>query len=197
MLPSLRELFGASHRKLVILREPGDGAIWTGEEISYGDSEPYRDLAGAGEFIRHKIMPAYYLQTLTPKTSAPILLDQTEVAGCVNRYGQGQAYLIGTLLGHATLSYNDHGNEKFLGQILALAGVRPDVVGKLKRRRRVLGNQEAWFLFNVTEAAVEEELSMEGLHSVSDLLAEDIRTSAGKATVRVPSMEIRCLVLET
>jgi beta-galactosidase len=197
MLPSLRELFGASHRKLVILREPGDGAIWTGEEISYGDSEPYRDLAGAGEFIQHKIMPAYYLQTLTPKTSAPILLDQTEVAGCVNRYGQGQAYLIGTLLGHATLSYNDHGNEKFLGQILALAGVRPDVVGKLKRRRRVLGNQEAWFLFNVTEAAVEEELSVEGLHSVSDLLAEDIRTSEGKATVRVPSMEIRCLVLET
>ena len=196
MVPGLQELFGAAHRKVVILREPNDGAIWTGEEIAYGDTEAYRDMVGTGEFSRFRIMPAYYLQTLTLNTAKPILLDGVEVAGCVNRFGAGRAYLIGTLLGHATLSYNDPRNEGFLAQIFASAGVLPDTIGKLKRRRRVLGGKAAWFLFNVTEAAIEEEFSLEDYASVSDLLAEEIGRGAGKVTVKVPSMDIRCLVLE-
>jgi beta-galactosidase len=196
MMPGLPELFGAVHSKVVIVREPNDGAIWTGEEEAYGDTETYRDLAGTGEFSPHMIMPAYYLQTVMLRTAMPVLLDRNDVAGCVNRYGQGHAYLIGTLLGHATLSYNDQRNANFLAQVLASAGVLPDTVGRLKRRRRVLGDNAAWFLFNVTENAVEEEISLEGFREVSDLLAEDISRSAGKVTVKVPPMDIRCLVLE-
>jgi beta-galactosidase GanA len=196
MMPGLPELFGVAHGKVVIVREPNDGAIWTGEEVAYGDTEPYRDLVGAGEFGQYTMMPAYCLQTVIPNTAIPILLDRNDVAGCVNRYGQGHAYLIGTLLGHATLSYNDQRNAKFLARVLASAGVFPDAVGKLQRRRRVLGDKAAWFLFNVTDKAVEEEVFLEGFHKVSDLLGEDFAQSAGKVAIKVPPMDICCLVLE-
>jgi len=196
MMPALQELFGVAHKNLVILREPGDGAVWTGIETAYGDTEPYRELTGAGELSGHRVMPAYYLQTLSPKTARPVLMDQDAVAGCANRHGKGSAYLIGTLLGHGPLSYNHGGNAGFLAQILASAGVVPDNVGKLKRRRRVLGGKSAWFLFNLTDAGIEEEFSTEGFRSVSDLLGEDVHRDGTKATVRVPPMDIRCIVLE-
>jgi len=142
-------------------------------------------------------MPAYYLQTLTPKTAQPVLMDQDSVAGCVNRHGKGSAYLIGTLLGHGLLSYNHQGNADFLAQVLNLAGVVPDRVGTLKRRRRVQGAKTAWFLFNVTDAEVMGEFSTAGFRTVADLLGEDVVRNGSMATVRVPSMDIRCIVLES
>ena len=196
MMPGLRQLFGAAHKNLVIVREPNDGAVWTGEEIAYGDTAPYRDLAGTGAFRSLQVMPAYYLHTVTPTTAVPILLNGEEVAGCVNKYGNGQAYLIGTLLGHATLSYNDQRNGNFLGHILASAGVLPATAGQLKQRRRVLGSKAAWFLINMTGAAIEQELSLENYTSASDLLGEDLVHSPGKVRVKVPAMDIRCLVLQ-
>ena len=62
----------------------------------------------------------------------------TEVAGTVNQFGKGWAYLIGTMMGYALPSYNDPRNARFLAAVLKSAGVLPDSVGALKRRRRIL-----------------------------------------------------------
>ena len=120
-----------------------------------------------------------------------------EVAGSVNTYGKGDAYLVGTLLGHAVLSYKDTGNENFLAAILQRSGVSPDKVGKLHRRQRRLGRQTAWFLFNTTTEAVEETLSIADFKSASDLLADELKRDGGTATVRVNPMEVRCIILES
>src|SRR5262249_35118253 len=160
------------------------------------DSVAFEELKGTGEFANHRVFPAYYLQTLLPSTARPVLMAGSEVAGSANTYGKGEAYLVGTLLGHAVLSYNDTGNENFLAAILVRSGVSPDKVGKLHRRQRRLGKQTAWFLFNTTNEAVEETLSIVDFKSVSDLLADEIKHDGGNVTVRLDPMEIRCLIVE-
>lgn len=196
MAPGVAELFGARPRKVVVVREPGDGAKWTGTARTYDDIAEYRDLIGKNDLSQHIVLPAYYLQTLTPSTATPILWYGDEVAGCVNHYGKGRAYLIGTLLGHAAVSYNDRRNGTFLAALLARAGVRPDMVGKLQRRQRRFGKTTAWFLFNTTHEPVEETVSLAGFKSVKDLLDEDLAVEDGRARIQVGSLDIRCLILE-
>ncbi len=196
MGPGLSELFGATHKQVVSVREPHDGAKWTGVDRTYGDSVEYRDLVGTGEEAGLNVSPSYHLQTLSPTTGKAILMSEHDVAGCVNTFGKGHAYLIGTLLGHAVLAYGDKRNGAFLSHLLAKAGVKPDRVGKLQRRRRVLGQKAAWFLFNTTTMPVEETVSIEGYKDAADLLGAELAKMAGGVRIKVAPLEVCCLVLE-
>lgn len=195
MSPGVPELFGSKHRQVVLIGEPNGGAKWTGTPRSYGDFVEYRDLVGSGDFKRFLISPAYYLQTLEPTTATPIFLWGDEVAACENRMGQGRALLVGTLLGHNSAAYNDRRNGAFLVAILKQAGVLPDRVGNLVRRRRVLGDHQAWFFFNITQHPVGEEIPVAGFKSVKDLLGGDLRMSQDRVQLKVESLDIRCLLL--
>ncbi len=196
MAPGVAELFGVRSKRVTLIGEPNGGSKWTGTMRTYGDYLEYRDLAGKGSFTGFSVFPAYYLQTLAPRTAIPVLTWSDEVAGTVNSLGQGHAYLIGTLLGHATLAYGDRRNAAFVAAVLKRAGVLPDRVGKLNRRRRVLGNRHAWFLFNTTREAVEETVSLRGFRSVQDLFAGELPRAAGGVRLRVEPLDIRCLLLE-
>jgi beta-galactosidase len=196
MAPGVEELFGATHKQVVVIREPGDGAKWSATAIGFGDSVPYQELAGTRDFSEHRLFPAYYLQTLSLSTARPILLAGTEVAGCSHSYGQGHAYLVGTLLGHAELSYNDHRNGRFLALILRRAGVLPDKLGRLQRRERQLGRKTAWFVFNTTDEPIEETVSLAGFKSATDLLGETLKVKEGHMAVRVDPMDIKCIIME-
>jgi len=195
MGPGIADLFGAAHKQVVTVREPHDGAKWTGAERTYGDSVEYRDLVGVGEAAGLAVSPAYHLQTLTLTTGSVLLKSQNEIAGVVNKYGSGRAYLIGTLLGHALLAYDDKRNTALLAHLLAGAGVKADRVGKLQRRRRVLGNQAAWFLFNTTAAPVEEVVALENYQSAKDLLGADLPKAPGGLRVKVEALDVRCLMM--
>ncbi len=46
MAPGVAELFGARHKRVVVIREPGTGAKWIQTEYSYADAVEYRDLIG-------------------------------------------------------------------------------------------------------------------------------------------------------
>ena len=179
MAAGIEDLFGAAHKRLLVIGEPNDGAKWTASGRTYGDIVEYRELAGVGDFAKHSVFPAFYLQTLLPSTARPVLMFGDEVVGCVNSYGQGRAYLVGTLLGHALPAYHDARNAKLLAAVLAGAGVTPDKVGRLQRRRRALGNKTAWFLFNTTTDTVEETVSVHGFRSVKDLLEPDLTVTGG------------------
>ena len=153
-------------------------------------------MVGQGEFSEFRVFPAYYLQTIKPTTSTPLLRYGDDVVGSVNKYGKGRAYLIGTLLGHAGLAYDDPKNGDFLASILARAGLGTERVGKLKRRRRVFGNQQAWFLFNATSDPVEETFRLDGFKSVHDLLEEPFVGTQESFRVKVDPLDVRCLIFE-
>ena len=195
MGPGISELFGAAHKRVVTVREPHDGAKWSGVDRTYGDSVEYRDLVGTGEAMGLNVAPAYHLQTLTLTTGQALLRSREDVAGCVNKFGTGRAYLIGTLLGHALLAYDDKRNGVFLAHLLAGAKVKPDRVGRLQRRRRVLGSQAAWFLFNTTGAPVEEVVALENYKTARDLLGAELPAVPGGVRVRVEPLDVHCLIL--
>ncbi len=192
---ALRKLFGATHEDLVMIREPNDKSLWTGQQAAYGDTVAYRDLRGSGVSSGRTIMPAYLLQTFKPTTAIPILLDGERVAGCVNAYGKGKAYLVGTLLGHATLSYDNSCNAKFLTTILNEHGISGDTVGKLRRRRREYRGQAAWFLFNISGETVEESVPVPPNVLVADLSGVSLPVTSGCVRVSVTPMAVQCLIL--
>jgi len=195
MAPGVAELFGAKHQDVFVIREPGNGAKWTNRELGLSDSRDYADLSGSEAFAGRSVFPAFYLQTLTLTTAKPLLMYGSEVAGSVNQFGQGKAYLAGTLLGHAGPAYDDWRNGDFLKVLLGEAGVIADQSGRLNRRRRTLGNRAAWFFFNPTETAVEETVSLEGFKAASDLLEEELPIVGGAIHLKVRPLDVRCILL--
>jgi hypothetical protein len=87
-------------------------------------------------------------------------------------------------------------NADFLAAVLKRVGVASESMGKLQRRRRVLGKQEAWFLFNTNEAPVEEAVTVAGFKSAKDPLGGELPVTGGTVRLSVKPFDIRCLVLE-
>jgi len=56
----------------------------------------------------------------------------------------------------------DQEASRFWSALLSAAGVQSDRCGKLPRRRRVLGDTEAWFLINPPKDDAIEEIGLEG-----------------------------------
>jgi hypothetical protein len=196
MSPVLEEVFGASHARLLSVREPGDKARWTGSQRTFGDSIPFTELTGTGELEGKNVAPALYVQSLHLKEAKPVLVRGEETVGCVNRYGKGSAYLIGTLLGHALPAFRDPKNGEFLMAILTKAGVRPDTVGKLQRRRRGLGKQAAWFFFNSTPEAVEELVPIDKGRRATELFGAELEKTETGVRLRVEPLDVRCLIID-
>ncbi len=176
---AIEELFGAKHDQLFVLD---------------ADSKP-RILDGTGEFTGHHIAAAAYLQYLVANIGEPILRYRDNVAGSANRFGRGQAYLIGTLIGRGTLK-GDVQNQRFLAKMLCGSGAAPDKIGGLQRRIRTFGPKSAWFLFNTTRQTIDASLPVAGFRSAVDLLGDPLPVSNGSAAVRVGPMDVRCMVLE-
>src|SRR5262249_22439546 len=94
MAPGVVDLFGATDAGVFLIREPGSGAKWTNWEYGPRDVKEFQNLSGVGEWSNESVFPAFYLQTFAPKSAQPILMYGAQVAGCVNTYGKGQAYLV-------------------------------------------------------------------------------------------------------
>jgi Beta-galactosidase trimerisation domain/Beta-galactosidase len=196
MAPGIAELFGANHEGAFLIREPGKGAKWTNWQYGLRDTREYRDLKGAGEFSNYSIFPGFYLQTLATVSAKPLLHYGNEIAGTVNQFGKGRAYLFGTILGYALPAYNDPRNAKFLAAVLKSSEVLPDSLGQLKRRRRTLGNREAWFLFNQQDRIIEEQVHLGTFKTAKDLLGGDIPQVGRVAKIKVDPVDVRCILLE-
>ena len=195
MAPAARDLFGAMHHSLTTCREPENDARWTPAERAWNDQRPPAQLSGIGPFEGFEISANLYLQTFSPTDATPVLMCGGEIAGVLNNVGRGRAMLVGTFLGHSATAHRNRRNAAFLTHALALASVTPDRCGVLLRRRRVHGNVEAWFLTNILDSEVTENLEVAGFREVEDLLGEQLRRQGDTVEVTVPSLEVRCIVL--
>jgi hypothetical protein len=114
----------------------------------------------------------------------------------MNRCGKGRAFLLGTFAGHSALAHRLAGGERFFEKLLDIAGVKPDRRGKLLRRRRVLGEKQAWFLTNPTDSEVSENVPLEGFKHVRDLLGDAVvARTATRVRVKIAPVSMCCLVV--
>lgn len=195
MPPLLAELFGARHDSLARLREPGERIVRDPDAPRSLDGVEWHELSGTGELEGFTISPSVYLQTLRLTTGKAVLRTENAVAGCVNELGRGRAWLFGTILGHAPALRDDARAGRVLARVLSGAGIAPETNGRLVRRRRVLGNRAAWFLFNDTDTAIEESLALGEYSKVVDLLDLPLVSGQGTVRVSVEPRQVRCLIL--
>ena len=192
------ELFGARHGELVMVKEPGRQQRWMPEERRFGEFEHQTMLSGSGQFTGMKVRANFYLQTLLPTTAEPILTRDGDIAAVVNRAGAGRGILIGSFLGFGALAYRDADGDgdRFLEALLATAGVTPDRCGNLLRRRRVLGDREAWFFINLEAERATETVAVAGCRKAADLLGDClIDQTDAEMTISVGGTNLACLLL--
>ena len=191
-------LFGATHRELAMVKEPGAAPRWMPQERRFGEFDPPAVLSGLGEFAGLELRANFYLQRLQPTTGEAILKRGDDVVGVANRFGAGKAVLLGTFAGFSALAYriSDADTDAFLEALLRKAGVEGDRCGVLLRRQREWQGRAAWFFINPTPEPVTETISLEGYTQVIDLLGDCmIEQSADAITIRVAATNLACLLL--
>ncbi|WP_395368721.1 beta-galactosidase [Streptomyces tubercidicus] len=195
MFDGAEVLFGAEQSGLSIVDEPDDRR-WTPAPRGAGEIRPATVCEGLGSFAGTSVRANVYLQTFTPRSADPILVVGDDVVGVRNTYGDGTAVLLGTVSGLSATAHIHGPTNDFMWKLLVEAGVTSDRTGALLRRRRVLDDQQAWFLVNPTAETVVESVDLRGFTLERDLLDDSItEQSDTSVTVTVAPYQIACLVV--
>lgn len=196
LIEGVEELFGVEHDSLQLCHEPIKPPKWTPRERSYGEIRPPTRFDGCGVFKGHSLLASLYVETFRCNTAKPILLCDGKVAGAVNEYGKGKAYIIGTLLGHAYAAFKDERTRGFILDLLEKEGVHPDVYGRLPVRKRIYKDYEAQFLINMTSKPVVETIEVGIFSEIEDLIEGSIKARSGKLRIKVEPLSIKCLIFK-
>ena len=181
--PTMAALCGVRHTGLQMVREPNGAARWSPPERTWSEYREATMLTGVGPLAGHEVQANVYVETFECVEGEPCLRDGQDVAGVVRTTGWGRAWLLGTFLGHEGTAHRDGASQSFIRALLAQCGIASDVAGRLLRRRRVAGRQEAWLLTNPTAEPLTETLDVAGWSSVSDLLDEPITRAGDRLTL--------------
>lgn len=188
MAPGLPELFGVDHDRLM---------AWQTEGTHLPGDEPARwTLSGVGELGGREAQGSLYLQTLKVRAGTQVILKHGDfVVGTAKAHGKGRAILIGSLLGSAIAEASSEGNIAVLAALVAAAGAKPDTVGRLLRRRRVLGQKQAWLLINPTREIVRESVPTGTAKTVTHLLGGVSTIQNRQVSIEVAPLDIACLIV--
>ena len=194
--PAMAQLFGVAHGRFQMVREPDFSTRWSPPERSWGEYLDAAMLEGAGALVGLRARANVYIETYIPQGGAePCLRYGDEVAGVVRRVGQGQAWLLGTYLGHNGTAYRDPETHAFVRTLLAQCGVQPAHRGQLLLQKRVGEGCEAWLLTNPTDHEVTEPVDVGAWAKVEDLFGGSIQRHEGRVELMVPSLDVRVLIL--
>ena len=193
--PGAAALFGVRQQGLTMVREPDGGQRWSPVERTWGEYLEPAALSGCGPMEGLSARANVYIETLDPVDSQPCLLYGDQVAGAVRAVGQGQAWLLGTYLGHNGTAYRDADTRAVVRALLARCGVEPLHRGKLLLRKRITPAKEAWLFTNPTEASITEDIPVGGYARVEDLLGQPVVVQEGHLPLTVQGLDVRCLVL--
>ena len=188
--PALRVLFGVSQESLSMVREPDNGQRWFTEEHTSGDYLDATVLEGIGPLAGGKVRANLYLQTFTCQGSDPCLMYGNRVAGVVRCYGQGDAWLIGTYLGHSATAYRDDRIDATARGLFKQCGLVPEHAGRLLLRRRCTDNKEAWLFTNPTKETVTETVDVSGWTVATDLFGNPIPRDGDVIKVSASGLDV-------
>jgi beta-galactosidase GanA len=141
-------------------------------------------LDGAGVLQGMTIEASVYIETVLLRTASAISSFRGVPVGARNRFGKGEAVRLGTLAGASF----DLTHASVLRRLVPQLELELDPTNRAIRRRRLLGEEEAWFLINPWEQAIEETVALGNYRGVTDLLSgEDLQV----ANVDSPSGTLR------
>ncbi len=195
--PTLAALFGVRQTGFTMVREPDGGARWSPPERTWGEYLDAQMLDGAGPLAGHTLRANVYLQTFDCLDGAePVLCAGKALAGARRRVGSGQAWLLGTYVGHSGTAYRDPAVHAAVKALLGACGVTPEHDGKLIVRKRATPGKEGWFFFNPTGVAVTEKVAVNGWRCACDLFGQPVPVADGKVELTVAPLDVRVLILE-
>ncbi|MDD5705345.1 MAG: beta-galactosidase [Kiritimatiellae bacterium] len=193
--PALRALFGARHRSFDMVREPSaTHSRWSPVERTWGEYLDAAMLTGAGPLAGLRARANVYIETFDCEGSAPVLHCGDAIAGVWRRAGQGQAWLLGTYVGHSGTAYRDPENHKFVRTLMAACGVETARAGELLVRKRAISGKQAWFFTNPTDHDVAAVVPV-GRGRVEDLLGEPLTVVNGEVSLAVRALDVRALIV--
>ncbi len=195
--PTLAALFGVRQSSFTMVREPDGGAHWSPPERTWGEYLDAQMLDGAGPLAGHKLRANVYLEAFEPMADTePVMKAGGDVAGVRRRVGKGQAWLLGTYVGHSGTAYRDPAIHAAVRTMLAAVGVTPEHEGKLIVRKRVTSGKEGWFFLNPTGEAVTEKIVLNGWRRVRDLFGQPVPVAGEKIELTVAPLDVQVLILE-
>ena len=195
--PALASLFGVRQTSFAMVREPDGGARWSPAERTWGEYLDAQMLEGAGPLAGHRLRANLYLETFEALDGAEAVLTAGDaVAGVRRLAGRGQAWLIGTYIGHNGTAYRDPQIHQAVRAMMDACGVTPEYDGRLILRKRVIPGREAWIFMNFSAEAVTERINVAGCHRVSDLFGLPVPVAGGFAELTVAPLDARVLLVE-
>ncbi|MBU4366631.1 MAG: beta-galactosidase trimerization domain-containing protein, partial [Verrucomicrobia bacterium] len=205
--PAMAELFGVRQTGFTMVREPEGGQRWSPAERTWGEYLDPVVLQGAGHLAGQKLRANVYVETYEPQSSEICLRYGKAAAGVVRKCGKGQAWLLGTFVGHNGIAYRNTATNKCVLKILADAGVKPEHDGKLLLRKRKttdkpacnamrsIAGREAWIFTNNASQDIVEEIDVQGWKNAEDLLEGPLAIKADRIKLKVKSLDVKVLIV--
>jgi len=196
MSPVLADLFDARQTRFTMVREPDGGERWSPAERTWGEYLDATELEGAGPLEGHRLQANVYLQTFAcGRESEAVLLAGEAVAGVRRHVGQGQAWLLGTYIGHNGSAYRSPEVHAGVKAILGACGVEPQHDGQFVLRKRVLPDKEAWIITNPTPEARTEAFPVAGWENVQDPLGDAVSREGDTVVLTVEGLDTRVVIM--
>lgn len=195
MSPVLAELLGVRQKAFTMVR----GERWSPAERTWGEYLEALWLEGEGTLLGHRLRANVYLQTfecLPVEGQEVVLRAGQDVAGVRRRIGKGQAWLLGTYVGHSGTAHRDPCIHAAVAALLEACGLAPEHRGRLICRKRVSAAKEIWFYFNPEEQELLEPVDVTGFSKVYDLLNGPVERIGNEVRLAVNGLDVRALVLE-
>lgn len=171
--------------------------MWTS---SIRDPDGPQWLQGIEDWKNCKIQIAGWIQHLEPTSAKAIFKSNDKIAGTVNSFGKGKAYVIGTFCGQSLRYYEDEGTVAFLVRILSEAGVRKTIAVEtdlIVRRlnARTTNQAEAFILTNVGNESNSVSIPMGMWTSAEDALSgEHILPVGQKVDIQISPEDSRIII---
>ncbi len=194
--PLLRYLFGVRVVNQRLVEEPDETPRWSMPEHGRREKDEAGYLEGRGPMEGLRVRASVWVQQFENQGSQPVFWYRGRPAGAFRVGVRGQAWLIGTVVGHSAFAHIDPEARLFVRRLLEWFGVHPQRVGDALLRRRILDDREAWFLTNPTRETITIQISMSD-RQVDDLLHFPLERSEEKLTLTLSPDEVRVIVMHS
>jgi len=196
--PVLRSVLKVSQKRFTMVREPDGHDRWSQPERTWGEYAEACFLEGAGSLDGTALRANMYLQTFSLDEASKgevVLRWNGEAAGIRTSHGDGNVWLLGTMIGPGGTAFRNEATAVAVSKLLAACGVESAHVGELLLKKRIGEDKQAWFITNSGKETVSERFSIPAGAQVQDLLGGEVMVEQDSFTLAVESLDVRVMIV--